>query len=285
MAMCTKALLGDPLPPLQCNLSASPSAVNSIKNVISVQSAYWSSLRFNVALPKENVLPEICVKTENVLNHPDGDNFLSGRTKNIDQLSSLMSHLSVKEINTSNKPTSLGPEYINIKESEIHNSSSPNGEKSLESPLDISADSACIVVSPSNSSIDEDALTLSNSSSTFFDGNNQLENVPPPNLLMCDPVKNVNTLNKQNDLQFISSSLRVASDNNSSGTSSHSSQDKGSSSSSTGKSGSNKCAGGDQSQTLADYLADNMQVFIPFIEGEIYLIVNAFFEGGNSSLS
>lgn len=56
MPMCTKALLGDPLPPLAPRHAACPSAVTSIKNVIRTQAKYWSALCFQVALPQERVV-------------------------------------------------------------------------------------------------------------------------------------------------------------------------------------------------------------------------------------
>lgn len=57
MTMCTKSLLGDPLIQLEANLTPSPSAVNTIKNVIKVHEKYWSNLAFMKLLPQENVLP------------------------------------------------------------------------------------------------------------------------------------------------------------------------------------------------------------------------------------
>lgn len=56
MPMCTKSLLGDPLPTLALHRAACPSAVMSIKNVIRTQAKYWSALCFQVALPQERVL-------------------------------------------------------------------------------------------------------------------------------------------------------------------------------------------------------------------------------------
>jgi len=56
MTMCTKSLLGDPLPPLALHRASCPSAVTSIKNVIRTQARYWSALCFQVALPQERVL-------------------------------------------------------------------------------------------------------------------------------------------------------------------------------------------------------------------------------------
>ncbi|XP_014270934.1 histone deacetylase 6 isoform X2 [Halyomorpha halys] len=58
MTMCTKALLGDPLPPLKEGSVPCTSASESIREVISAHSRYWSSLCFDAALPVENVLTE-----------------------------------------------------------------------------------------------------------------------------------------------------------------------------------------------------------------------------------
>lgn len=57
MTMCTKALLGDPIhryydPKPTCR----PSAVETINNVIKTHKKYWKSLKFQIALPVENVL-------------------------------------------------------------------------------------------------------------------------------------------------------------------------------------------------------------------------------------
>ncbi|KAL4720985.1 hypothetical protein ACJJTC_009432 [Scirpophaga incertulas] len=56
MAMCTKALLGDPLihnyDPKPCHWSA----VDTINNVIQTHKKYWKCLKFQLALPIENIL-------------------------------------------------------------------------------------------------------------------------------------------------------------------------------------------------------------------------------------
>ncbi|XP_026682416.1 histone deacetylase 6-like, partial [Diaphorina citri] len=56
MTLCTKALLGDPLPLLESDLDINSSAVTSIKETISSHKAYWSSLKFLVALPENKLL-------------------------------------------------------------------------------------------------------------------------------------------------------------------------------------------------------------------------------------
>lgn len=59
MTLCTKALLGDPIqhyynPNAVCNLSA----IETINNVIKTHKKYWKNLKFQLALPLENVLQE-----------------------------------------------------------------------------------------------------------------------------------------------------------------------------------------------------------------------------------
>lgn len=53
MAMCTKALLGDPLPILQLhNNKPNASCIETIQKVLQVQEKYWKSLKFNKKLPE-----------------------------------------------------------------------------------------------------------------------------------------------------------------------------------------------------------------------------------------
>jgi len=44
MVMCTKALLGDPLPPLTLNDEIHPGALHSIQNVLDVHAEFWLSI-------------------------------------------------------------------------------------------------------------------------------------------------------------------------------------------------------------------------------------------------
>lgn len=59
MTLCTKALLGDPI---HHHYDPKPtthwSAIESINNVISVHKKYWKNLKFQLALPIENVIDE-----------------------------------------------------------------------------------------------------------------------------------------------------------------------------------------------------------------------------------
>lgn len=56
MALCIKALLGDPLPPLTSSSIPSASAVETLRNVLVTQMRYWSCLKFCRTLPEEDVL-------------------------------------------------------------------------------------------------------------------------------------------------------------------------------------------------------------------------------------
>ncbi|EZA54635.1 histone deacetylase 6 isoform X1 [Ooceraea biroi] len=59
MTMCTKALLGDPMPMLDPGLIPCPSAVNSINNVLKTQKKFWPNLQYGMSLPKEKLLPKV----------------------------------------------------------------------------------------------------------------------------------------------------------------------------------------------------------------------------------
>lgn len=52
MTMCSKALLGDPLPMLEQGTVASMNGVQSIRNVVATQEKYWPCLRFQASYPK-----------------------------------------------------------------------------------------------------------------------------------------------------------------------------------------------------------------------------------------
>ncbi|XP_020290831.1 histone deacetylase 6 isoform X2 [Pseudomyrmex gracilis] len=53
MTMCTKALLGDPLPMLDPGLIPCTSAINSINNVLKTHKRFWPNLQYCMSLPKE----------------------------------------------------------------------------------------------------------------------------------------------------------------------------------------------------------------------------------------
>lgn len=56
--MCTKTLLGDPLPMLDPSLIPCTSAINSINNVLKTHKKFWPNLQYGMSLPKERVLPK-----------------------------------------------------------------------------------------------------------------------------------------------------------------------------------------------------------------------------------
>ncbi|XP_073957715.1 histone deacetylase 6 isoform X3 [Choristoneura fumiferana] len=59
MTQCTKALLGDPLTHhYDPKTTAHPYAIESINDVITTHKKYWKSLKFQLALPSENVLED-----------------------------------------------------------------------------------------------------------------------------------------------------------------------------------------------------------------------------------
>lgn len=92
MTMCTKALLGDPLPMLY-NTGKAPSAscIETIQNVWSVQQKYWKSLRFNKKLPSLNIhasnsdadVNEM-IKKMDALTHSDDNNPQPGSSKPVE---------------------------------------------------------------------------------------------------------------------------------------------------------------------------------------------------------
>ncbi|XP_067641178.1 histone deacetylase 6 isoform X2 [Eurosta solidaginis] len=78
MTMCSKSLLGDPLPPIQANgntirgLSAAyTSCVETIQNCLSIQQRYWKCLVFNKCLPQ-------------FVSENNNEDFLAATMKNLD---------------------------------------------------------------------------------------------------------------------------------------------------------------------------------------------------------
>lgn len=65
MTMCTKALLGDPLPIVQTNTrnGLSESCIETLRNVNSVHQKYWKCLKFN------KKLPDFCSKADELTEH------------------------------------------------------------------------------------------------------------------------------------------------------------------------------------------------------------------------
>jgi hypothetical protein len=58
MTLCTKALLGDPIPPLTLKETIAESALETFRNVLDEQSKYWTVLRpFRKSLPFTSPVP------------------------------------------------------------------------------------------------------------------------------------------------------------------------------------------------------------------------------------
>lgn len=139
MTICTKVLLGDPLPMLESGQSPCTSAVHTINNVLKTQKQYWPNLLFNVSLPKENVLPKAKVPHMKT----------SEQVKNVEELSkSSESKIALEEIESEKLELKLSidksflnsvtdeeilklqneVENIKIKNSSCHDTAKPAGK-------------------------------------------------------------------------------------------------------------------------------------------------------------
>ncbi|KDR24372.1 Histone deacetylase 6 [Zootermopsis nevadensis] len=172
MSMCTKALLGDPLPPLVPGRAVCPSAVTSIKNVIRTQARYWSALCFQVALPQERVLPTepLDNKSKVVLNlsnpHPE-------------KYEGVLTKLDHKEEIETDRKVSCGSakQHVEVTSVDMYHTLSESFSKLCvddkqidplcldinKNPVGLSSDS-----SPLSSSIDTESQMWSKSSSNNF---------------------------------------------------------------------------------------------------------------------
>lgn len=89
MTLCTKALLGDPLPMLQMNSRFSginSSCVETLRNVLNTQSAYWKCLKFNKKLPNYDVgekNPDVILNQMENLELSSPEDADSGSSQNI----------------------------------------------------------------------------------------------------------------------------------------------------------------------------------------------------------
>lgn len=95
MTMCTKALLGDPIthhydPKPTCHWSA----VETINNVIRIQKKYWKSLKFQLALPIEDVLEKPAPSRGLIINENRVDDGKSQKDSSI-SLEDSMGNLSI----------------------------------------------------------------------------------------------------------------------------------------------------------------------------------------------
>ncbi|XP_069687064.1 histone deacetylase 6 isoform X1 [Periplaneta americana] len=190
MPMCTKALLGDPLPPMTPNKVACPSAVASIKNVIRTQSHYWSALCFQVALPQEKVLPgkeplEVKFETEMKLNENFREEYAESQERLTEiniaepkQKSEVLFTKSNQFVSVKTEPEeAVSTEELNAlqeslsklilyeKQSEffINTADKPLYSDVMMSPLELSSDT-----SPTCSSVGTESRMCSKSSSSNF---------------------------------------------------------------------------------------------------------------------
>lgn len=70
MTMCTKALLGDPLPLLHTTKKApNPNCIETVQNVLTTHQTNWKSLKFNRKLPAFDALPNSTYDSVNAITH------------------------------------------------------------------------------------------------------------------------------------------------------------------------------------------------------------------------
>lgn len=68
MTMCTKALLGDPLPMLHsAKKPANANCLETVHNVLATHQPYWKSLKFNRKLPAFDALPDSTYESVNAI--------------------------------------------------------------------------------------------------------------------------------------------------------------------------------------------------------------------------
>lgn len=85
MTMCTKALLGDPLPMLNtAGKAPSASCIETIQNVWSVQRKYWKSLRFDKKLPAFDAKFNQVIQQFDAMTCSDGKEQKPGSSKQLE---------------------------------------------------------------------------------------------------------------------------------------------------------------------------------------------------------
>lgn len=225
MTMCTKALLGDPLPCLDLGLTPCSSAISSIKEVLQVHSEFWQIRHFNKALPKENIL-------ENV----------KGRNRSLSKEEPPLFHLTnatddMKLANEQNE-SSIRGSLINLKNEMVSSEKSPHElEMLLSHDFQEPPDSSTNISVKYNSNINDNELMLSLV--------NQLTNISigDGDKIAGHQVKGiVNTVN--NEQNQTNRSAPGPADHNSGESSS----------------GSSHSNSEPKKQTLVDYLAENIQL-------------------------
>lgn len=132
MTMCTKALLGDPLPMLNPNLIPCTSAINSINNVLKTHKKFWPNLQYGMSLPKERLLPKV-----KVLNKVEEQGRNTGESKQteskiaLEGIESEKLELSLaidKNLVTDEEISKLTSEVENIKIKNLHTMKSESDE-------------------------------------------------------------------------------------------------------------------------------------------------------------
>ncbi|CAO1355069.1 unnamed protein product [Diamesa tonsa] len=89
MTLCTKALLGDPLPMLQMNSrfnGINPSCLETLRNVLNTQRDYWKCLKFNKKLPNYDVSdknPDVILKQMETMAISSPEDADSGSSQNL----------------------------------------------------------------------------------------------------------------------------------------------------------------------------------------------------------
>ncbi|XP_018917401.2 histone deacetylase 6 isoform X2 [Bemisia tabaci] len=299
MTMCTKALLHDPIPILDPLTPINPSAIQSIKQVISVQSEFWSALQFLVAIPSDKVLegkPDELISMMGDLSLKLGD-YANEVTKsydekdfgnlswNCDKNSSNGDDCKVTGISLNNnrhvtpssvcissnvstpdslKSDSLNPCFTsNCSDSSIV--STPNYLQCDPSTLNFSS-----VSSLTPNSVKSDCSNFNSSSSSVAS-----QGLSTPNFIKSDQLGNnsfessSNYLSCDSSFQVVSPGLSIMNMNNDSPKNSNQkfTMDDGAGCSSSSASSSQKP---ENIQTLSDYLAENMELLVG---GEMFAVV------------
>lgn len=97
MTMCTKALLGDPINHLyDPNVVCHWTAIESINDVIRTHQKYWKNLKFQLALPLENILGPQLPSRGLIIDEKDIGSGLNQSTKSLDSEGSSVLELSLE---------------------------------------------------------------------------------------------------------------------------------------------------------------------------------------------
>uniref|UniRef100_A0A0K8TJ28 UBP-type domain-containing protein n=1 Tax=Lygus hesperus TaxID=30085 RepID=A0A0K8TJ28_LYGHE len=116
MTMCTKALLGDPIPSLGPGLVPCESAVESINETISYHAQYWSTLCLNQSIPAEDVLTsskKIKPANGKIVTSEGNNNNINNSSKNVQTLiceGQLLRGLSLSEAKAVGQPEDANEE-------------------------------------------------------------------------------------------------------------------------------------------------------------------------------